>query len=452
MHTHKPARRHFLRLSSRLAALGLTGLGLGPSRSWFVTDASAAPVNDYKALVCIFLFGGNDGNNMVVPVDTASFAAYTSLRAGVALAPGRLLAPIGTDAGGVPCAMNNNLTELNSGYGLGKLAIVLNTGSLERPLSRAQYQQGLQAPANLFSHSDQQLQAQTATSQNVTSGGWGGRLLDVFGVNDTLGAVSVSSPAMFLQSGGGAPNVIPPGANLALSGMSFSPAAAADARKAAVAAMLALDGGNPLRAAANDAFADGLQLAQTLAGTGAASQINTVFPGNGLGTQLKQVAQLIKLRSQIGPGRQVFFCSMNGFDTHTSQDGNHSSLMRELSSAMGAFYLATEEIGLPNNVTAFTQSDFGRTFQPNGSGTDHAWGNQQFVLGGGVRGGIYGRTPVLALGGPDDSGDRGAWIPTIGTSQYGATLGRWFGASPGELAVTFPNLANFSTTDVGFML
>ena len=207
--------------------------------------------------------------------------------------------------------------------------------------------------------------------------------------------------------------------------------------------MLALDGGHPLRAAANDAFADGLQLAQTLAGTGSASVINTVFPGTSIGTQLKQVASLIKLRSQIGPGRQVFFCSMSGFDTHTSQDGNHSTLMQQLSAALYAFYLSTEEIGLPNNVTAFTQSEFGRTFQPNGTGTDHAWGSNQFVVGGAVRGGIYGQLPVFALGGPDDSGNRGAWIPTIGTSQFGATLGKWFGASPGELAATFQNLGSF---------
>ena len=449
MHTHTPARRHFLKLSTRLATLGLTGLGFGPSRSWFVSDASAAVLTDYKALVCVFLFGGNDGNNMVVPIDAAKYSAYTSLRAGVALTPNRLLSPI-VDASGHQYALNNNLSELNAGFGLGRLAIVLNTGSLERPLTRAQYQQGLQAPANLFSHSDQALQAQTGTSQNMVSGGWGGRLLDVFGVNDTLGAVSVSSPAMFLQSGGGAPNVIPPGASLGLSGMSFSPTSAADARKAAVAAMLAMDGGNPLRVAANDAFADGLQLAQTLAGTSAT--INTVFPGNGLGTQLREVAKLIKMRSQIGPGRQVFFCSMGGYDTHTSQDGSHTNLLRELSSAMAAFYLATEEIGMLNNVTAFTQSDFGRTLQPNGTGTDHAWGNQQFVLGGAVRGGIYGQQPELALGGPDDSGNRGAWIPKISTSQFGATLGKWFGASPGELSATFPNLVNFPTQDVGFML
>ena len=451
MHTHTPARRHFLKLSTRLATLGLTGLGFGPARSWFVPDAAAAGVlTDYKALVCVFLFGGNDANNVIVPIDTAKFAAYTTLRAGVALTPSRLLSPI-VDGSGSQYALNNNLGELNAGFGGGKVAIVLNTGSLERPLSRAEYQQGQLAPANLFSHSDQSLQAQTGSSQNMVSGGWGGRLLDVFGVNDTLGAVSVSSPAMFLQSGGGAPNVIPPGASLGLSGMSISPQSAADARKAAVAAMLAMDGGNPLRAAANDSFADGLQLAEVLKGT--STTINTVFPGNGLGTQLREVAKLIKMRSQIGPGRQVFFCSMGGYDTHTSQDGSHSGLLRELSSALGAFYLATEEIGMANSVTAFTQSDFGRTFQPNGTGTDHAWGSHQFVLGGAVRGGIYGQQPELALGGPDDSGNRGAWIPKISTSQFGATLGKWFGATPGELAATFPTLANFNgVTDIGFML
>jgi uncharacterized protein (DUF1501 family) len=261
----------------------------------------------------------------------------------------------------------------------------------------------------------------------------------------------VSSPATFLQSGGNAPNVIPPGASLNLSGMSIYPPAAAAARKNAVAAMLALDGGHPLRAAANDAFADGLQLAETLSGTGAASAISTVFPGTSIGTQLKEVAKLIKLRSQVGPGRQVFFCSMGGFDTHTSQDYNHWALLSQLSAGMAAFYIATQEIGLTNNVTAFTQSEFGRTLQPNGSGTDHAWGSHQFVLGGAVRGGIYGQMPEFALSGPDDANNRGAWIPKIATSQFGATLGKWFGASPAELALTFPNLANFATKDVGFM-
>jgi uncharacterized protein (DUF1501 family) len=451
MHTHTPARRNFLKLSARLATLGLSGLGIEPIRSLLVSEAFAAPVSDYKALVCIYLFGGNDCNNTIVPVDAAKYTAYQTLRAGLALAPARLLPAI-VDPLGNQYALFNAMPELNTAYAQGKLAIVLNTGALERPLTRAQYQAGLLAPSNLFSHSDQTLQAQTATS-NTIGGGWGGRLLDVFGVNDTLGAISVSSAATFLQSSGNAPNVIPPGASLNLSGMNIYPPAAANARKQAVAEMLAMDGGHPLRAASNAAFADGLQLAETLAGTGAASTINTVFPGTNLGTQLKEVAKLIKLRSQVGPGRQVFFCSIGGFDTHTSQDFNHQSLLQQLSGAMAAFYQATEEIGLPTKVTAFTQSEFGRTLQPNGSGSDHAWGGHQFVLGGAVRPGIYGRMPEFALGGPDDANNRGVWIPTIATSQFGATLGKWFGASPAELDTTFPNLVNFGgVTDVGFML
>jgi uncharacterized protein (DUF1501 family) len=449
MHTHKPARRHFLKLSTRLATLGLTGMGFGPARSWFVSEASAAPVTDYKALVCIYLFGGNDCNNLIVPVDTAPYTQYQTLRAGLTLSGTELLPAFAH--GGSQYALHYGLPQLNTLYGQGKVAFVLNTGQLERPLTRAQYQSGVLAPSNLFSHSDQTLQAQTATS-NSTIGGWGGRLLDVFGVTDTLGAVSVSSPAAFLQSGGGAPNVIPPGASLNLSGMNIYPSAAATARRNAVNAMLALDAGHPLRTAANDSFADGLQLADTLNASGTVTNINTVFPGTGLGNQLREVVKLIRLRSQIGPGRQVFFCSMGGFDTHTSQDYNHWALLSEMSAAMNAFYNATVEVGLSNQVTAFTQSEFGRTLQPNGTGTDHAWGGHQIILGGAVRGGVYGQMPEFALGGPDDANNRGVWIPKISTSQFGATLGRWFGATPGELAVAFPNLSLFPTTDVGFML
>lgn len=449
MHTHKPARRQFLKLSTRLATLGLTGMGFGPARSWFVSDASAAPVSDYKALVCIYLFGGNDCNNLIVPVDTTPYTQYQTLRAGLTLSGTELLPAFAH--GGSQFALHYGLPQVNALYGQGKVAFVLNTGQLERPLTRAQYQSGVLAPSNLFSHSDQTLQAQTATS-NSTIGGWGGRLLDVFGVTDTLGAVSVSSPAAFLQSGGGAPNVIPPGASLNLSGMNIYPSSAATARRSAVDAMLALDGGHPLRTAANDSFADGLQLADTLNSSGTVGNLATVFPGSGLGNQLREVVKLIRLRSQIGPGRQVFFCSMGGFDTHTSQDYNHWALLSELSAALGAFYAATVEVGLSSQVTAFTQSEFGRTLQPNGTGTDHAWGGHQMIVGGAVRGGVYGQMPEFALGGPDDANNRGVWIPKISTSQFGATLGRWFGASPGELAVAFPNLSLFPTADVGFML
>jgi uncharacterized protein (DUF1501 family) len=450
-HTHAPARRDFLKLSARLAALGLTGLGLGPSRKLFTADVAAAgPVSDYKALVCIYLFGGNDGNNLIVPVDNARYNAYKSTRGNLALGPDKLVGPI-PDANGNPYALHYGLTELQQLYATGRLAFVLNVGRLNRPLTRQQYLQGGANPSNLFSHSDQTIQAQTDTSQQTVSG-WGGRLLDIFGATDNLAAVSVSSPALFLDGADVRGNVIPPGASLGLSGMSIWPPAAADARRQAVNAIVLQDGGNPMREAANNAFLSGLQLADTLQAAGSLPPTSVPFPSTGIGNQLKEIARLMRVRSQMGPGRQVFFCSIGGFDTHSSQDWTHWNLLQQLSQGLAAFATAIMELGLAQNVTAFTQSEFNRTMQSNGSGSDHAWGSHQIVLGGAVRGGIYGQMPTFAFEGPDDANNRGVWIPTISNAQFGATLGRWFGASPGELAWAFPNLANFPIANVGFMV
>jgi uncharacterized protein (DUF1501 family) len=450
-HTHAPARRNFLKLSARLAALGLTGLGLGPSRSLFVRDVkAAAPVSDYKALVCIYMFGGNDSNNMIVPVDTARYNAYQQARGPIALTPSRLLSPI-PDASGNPYALHQAMPELNSLYATGRVAFVLNMGALNRPLTKQQYQQGLSRPSNLFSHSDQTSQAQAGSSTAVYTG-WGGRLLDLFGATNSLSAVSVSSSALFLEGQHVRSNVIPPGSSLGLSGMNVFPAAAADARRQAVNAMALLDGGNPMREAANTSFADGLQLADTLQASGNLPPLTAQFPNTNFGSQLREVARLIRIRAQMGPGRQVFFCSIGGFDTHASQDGTHTALLQQISQGINAFALATLALGLAQNVTTFTQSEFSRTMQFNGSGTDHAWGSHQIVVGGAVRGGIYGQMPDFALGGPSDVSSRGLWLPTISTQQYGATLGRWFGATPGELVAAFPNLSQFPTADVGFML
>ena len=452
-HTHVcEARRSFLKMSARLAALGVTAAGLGPSRSLFVRDVkAAAPVTDYKALVCCYMFGGNDSNNMIVPVDTARFTAYTTARGNMALAPSRLLAPF-PDAAGNPYALHQAMPELTSLYATGRVAFVLNMGALNRPLTKEQYEQGVSRPPNLFSHSDQTTQAQAGTSTSVFTG-WGGRLLDIFGATDSLSAVSVSSPALFLEGQDVRSNVIPPGASLGLSGMNISPSSAADARRQAVNAMVLLDSGNPVREAHNRQFEDGLQLADTLTANGNLPPFGATFPNTGFGNQLREVARLIRVRSQMGPGRQVFFCSIGGFDTHASQDGAHTTLLTQVSQGLSAFALATLSLGLANSVTTFTQSEFSRTMQSNGTGTDHAWGAHQIVVGGAVRGGIYGQMPDFTLDGPSDaSTDRGVWIPTIASSQFGATLGKWFGANPGELAVAFPSLSQFPTADVGFML
>ena len=180
--------------------------------------------------------------------------------------------------------------------------------------------------------------------------------------------------------------------------------------------------------------------------------MTTVFPGTSIGNQLKQVAQILQLRTQIGLSRQIFFCSIGGFDTHSGQSWNQWDLLKQISDAMLSFYNATAELGIPDKVTTFTESEFGRTLQPSGTGTDHGWGNHHIVLGGAVKGGdIYGKFPVMALGGPDDSASRGAWIPSTSTDQFGATLAKWFGVDAAGLATVFPNLGQFPVSDLGFM-
>lgn len=444
-----PTRRQFLRLSSQLAALGIAGrfAGFGSPRMAAAALTPQAP-SDYKALVCIYLFGGNDGNNLIVPLDPARHSAYQSLRGDLALAPNELLAPI-SDAAGNPYAMHYGLADLNPLYEAGHLAIVLNVGQLEKPLTRAQFLGGETAPTNLFSHSDQTVQAQTGLP-TPNGSGWGGRLLDCFGAADSLAAVSVAQPALFLQGYTNGGNVIPPGSDLHLSGMSFWPGSEAALRRQALENILTIDGGNPLRQAANQALADGLELGDLLASNSGAT-ISVDFPGTSIGQQLESVARLIQLRAAQGPGRQVFFCGLGGFDLHSSQDWTHWYLLNQLSQSLAPFFDAIGTAGLADQVTTFTQSEFGRTLQPSGSGSDHAWGSHHLVLGGAVLGGIYGSLPTFALGGPDDANDRGVWIPTIATSQLGATLGRWFGASEENLAWAFPNLINFPSSDVGFM-
>jgi len=449
-HAHNPGRRRFLQMTAGGAAyMSLSGLSLGLG-GLLSESAQASPVNDYKALVCVYLAGGNDGNNMIVPVDSARYSAYQAIRGNLALTGNKLLPPI-SDGDGNPYALHYGLAEMNPLYDSGRLAVLLNTGMLQQPLTRSQYLQGLQVPSNLFSHSDQAVQVQTG--QPYANGtGWGGRLLDALGgAQDSLAAVSGSSPALLLQGASVSGNVIVPGNNLSLSGMNLWPSSAAQARRQAVDDMLALNDGSLLRQIANQTMADGLQLADALKSNANLPALSTTFPGTGIGNQLQEITRLIRLRSQMGPGRQVFFCSLGGFDTHGGQDWQHWHLLNELSQALAAFYQASVETGLAQQVTTFTESEFGRSLQSNGGGSDHAWGNHQLVLGGAVQGGIYGQMPEFALNGPDDANGRGVWIPKIGTAQVGATLGRWFGASDAELAQAFPNLAAFASSDLGFM-
>jgi uncharacterized protein (DUF1501 family) len=427
------SRRGFVRLgAATVGSLALRPFGLLPALA-----QGSGP--DYRALVCIFLYGGNDSNNTVLPMDDASFSAYTSIRGQLALTSADLTATL-TTASGNPVAFHAKLAELASLFSSKELAVVANVGSLVQPLTRALYQaQQAPVPVNLFSHSDQQLQWQTSIAQGSSATGWAG-FLSVAG-NSLMGAGAQTQPVEMT-----------PGQSLQLKG--FNSSAQSQARWDALNNLLTLDSGIALAQAANDTVASTISDATALGGAlSKAAALKTVFPRTSIGEQLQQVAQIIQVQATLGMRRQIFFCSLGGFDTHTNELNTHNSLYPQLSPAIAAFYDATEELGMAQNVTTFTESDFSRTLQPtSGDGSDHAWGSHHLVLGGAVQGGqVYGKFPTFALGGSDDADTRGRWIPTTSIDQYGATLCSWFGIPQSALATVFPNLANFSAGQLGFL-
>ena len=448
-------RRHFLNVATRLGAMSaLGGLGwLGAARP------ARAAVSDYKALVCIYLYGGNDGNNMVVPLDAAHYTPYTQIRGSLALSTSaNTLTPSRTttlqsvaNPIAQPFAFHYGLPEIDTLYGQGKVAVVLNVGSLQKPLTKAQYQSGVGVPAQLYSHSDQTMQMQAGTPSPAGTG-WGGRLVDVVGTGGHLDAVSIGSSGLFVEGAATHGNLVPQSGQLSLAGMNFWPSSASAARQTALSQILAADTGNAIANAANRALSNGMQLIKDLQLANAVTPLATVFPGTSIGQQFKVVAQLIDLSAALS-GRQVYFVSLGGFDTHSGQSYQQWDLLRQLSQAVNAFQLGLAEIGADQAVTSFTISDFGRTLQPASTGTDHAWGNHQLVIGNGVHGGLYGQFPSFVLGGNDDATGRGAWIPQFSNQQFGATLGKWFGVDPTALdaQVFKTELANFAVKDLGFM-
>jgi uncharacterized protein (DUF1501 family) len=447
------------RIASRRALLRLAGSAAAAASlaRFGVVSALAQAQTDYKALVCVFLAGGNDGHNMLVPQGNAAYAAYKTLRKAIALPDGNAkLLPIAA-RDGTAYAFNDGLSSIAPLWGQGKLAAVANVGMLVTPTARAQYLAGsVPVPTNLFSHADQVIAMQAGNPYGSGGTGWAGRVADAMqGFNAASSfppSFSMSGAALFCTGAVIQAASLYPGFDLSLAGMSAWPASAAAARQQALQDIVAFDSGFAMVQAANKVRGDAVALNKMLRNAGATAPLATAFPGTTLGIQLKQVAQIIALRGATGIGRQVFFCSFGGFDTHSNQSWTHWDLLRQLSDALKAFYDATVEMGVADKVTAFTESDFGRTLDPNGSGTDHGWGNHHLVLGGAVRGGdVYGSFPYPALGGADDSGSRGALIPTTSLDQYAGTLAKWFGVGPQALAVVFPNLANFAAADIGFM-
>jgi uncharacterized protein (DUF1501 family) len=453
------SRRRFISVVCRsIASVGAFGAF---SRFGALNAFAQAP--DYKALVCVFLFGGNDGNNMVIPFDTAGYQNYQALRglnngvAGVALDQSVLLPIQPASTPGLPFALHPRLAEVQALFNSKKAAIVANVGNLVFPTTRSQYiNHQIQVPANLFSHSDQQNQLQTAAADSKSPTGWAGRVADAVQSMNTgaqyPAVVSLAGAPIFCNGNQTSPASVSPGN---LSGVTCSEGSSiCSARSQAAQQLLTFDTGISLVQAASQVTTNANKYTKLLSDAVSSSPaLLTQFPNTGIANQLKQVAQIIQARNALALHRQIFFVSLGGFDTHGGQLVTQDALLAQLSPALNAFYLSTVEMGVDSQVTTFLESDFARTFQPNtNGGTDHAWGNHYFVIGGAVKGGdMYGKFPIQALGVSDDAGSNGRWIPTTSLDQYGATLAAWFGVSSSAMSTVFPTLANFSTQNIGFI-
>jgi uncharacterized protein (DUF1501 family) len=441
-------RREFLTKAGRL----ISTIGAAGALTPFSAVNAFAQGSDYKALVCVFLFGGNDANNMIVPLDSR-YATYASVRGTVAIPQSSLL-PVVTASGEVH-GLHPSLAPIHPLWAAKKMASVLNVGTLVKPTTKAAYQSNsVPIPSNLFSHSDQQQQWQTASPLMASATGWGGRVADkIQGLNlpsNFPPSVAISGNSLQLQGFETKPTTIQ--GNFGIEGNNGS--GRGNARMGALQEILKLDSGVVLFQAANRILGDSIGLAKQVEEAINSGPAMAGFPGSSLGQQFAQVARIIQARAALGMRRQIFFLSQGGYDTHNGQLPDHANLLSDLAQSMLAFYNATTTMGVADQVTTFMESEFNRTFTPNGNvGTDHAWGTHVLALGGSVLGGkAIGSFPVLAVKGPDDVSDtRGNWIPAFSLDQYGATFAQWFGVNAVDLNFVFPHLANFSQKTLGFL-
>jgi uncharacterized protein (DUF1501 family) len=357
------------------------------------------------------------------------------------------------------------MPELQSLFNQGKLALLANVGSLAYPLTQAQYNNGtVPKPLQLFSHNDQQVEWMSSIPDKAFTTGWGGRMADLTNALNTNNRISMSlslngensfqvgkTVSQYSVGTTGALTFTGAGTGTSVNGL----------RTTALNDLLAAQNANLFEAAfgglTTGAVTNSALLSSVVTGN---SPFTTQFNGlnSSLAQQLQMVARLVNAQQALGLKRQVFFVRVGGFDLHDNQvnlgnttSGAHATLLRDISQSLNAFYNALSSIGAQNQVTTFTASDFGRTYNTNGDGSDHGWGSHHLVLGGAVAGGdIYGQMPTFAINGPDDTG-RGRWIPTTSVDEYAATLATWFGVSATDLPTVLPNIGRFGHPNLGFM-
>ena len=444
---YSASRRNFLHWAARMAALG-TGAPFALNLA-ALGAASAQTASDYKALVCVFLYGGNDHHNTVIPYDQASYTGYQQARGGVARPLNTLLplTPI-SNLGGRQFGLPPELQPLATLFAAGRAAIVANVGPLLRPTTRAQYRnRWVPLPPKLFSHNDQQSVWQASVPEGATSG-WGGRIGDVLAsanAKSTFSSISISGNAVWASGQSTQQYQVGPGGAIAVNSLANASLLGSATAAPLLRRLVTEPRTHVLENDHTRLIQRGLTANEDLrAAMAGMPALQTVFPAGSLAAQLKMAAQIIAVRGNLGAKRQVFFVSLGGFDNHAFLSGSHPPLLTQLAAALSAFDAALGELNVRNEVTTLTASDFGRSLTSNGDGSDHGWGAHHFVLGGAVKGrDIYGQFPVVALGTNEDAG-QGRFIPTTSVDQYAASFARWMGLSDAQLADVLPNLQYFS--------